>query len=673
MTVSVDNFFENMPSFKAHFDGTETIFSSSQQQSQDMEFPPTPFSPAFDGSLMGSDLFDTSCRQSLDAAFAKPQDMDFMSPRNAPPPPDLAAVTPTSSTTESSSSHSSRKVFKDQRVRSSGTEATNPNGNVRKGRSRSHSTEKKQQHQATGNTSPQKYSRHVSSSPHQNHRKSTRRLNSAGGDSNLSSSSHHRRRAGSANAAASRRNLLGTPSNLPGVYGGAAAETMRSPPSGARNRNAKNFQDGVAVKSPSTRASPQQPLNSSRHGARSRAMMSRRNLKLPTAEVFTPVPSTHKESLARSYSDNAVFAAPASGEEGSSSHHRRALLAASTKDTREKSSSRKTIHRSASEGTTQTIPPISTPMRSSRGFFQHSQKGFSPSKTTAVSPCSLSTSHRRRAVVSPSKSHNSPAPRSQSVERKAVSGGSPSVRGRSGSNTDDKRCSRNRSKSRERRVGRRGANNSPPSQPQRKTSSKPRLRSKSRERKRNVRHNTRVTSKEKEQAAHDPLSMLYATLDKVQAPEGSLRQNRSIVKTNHEEDEFFDVVDEDTDARFGESAMLTKEWTPEDLKQMVVRPTSSPQTKTRRRPPPSPSSSGFSPPHQHQHHYVMSQQAHKTKQQESKTRRSDIMRSIKDLLTSDQHKLKLELQQDGTKRLVMDLSDLDTVMGDFSVSAFQKS
>jgi hypothetical protein len=45
-------------------------------------------------------------------------------------------------------------------------------------------------------------------------------------------------------------------------------------------------------------------------------------------------------------------------------------------------------------------------------------------------------------------------------------------------------------------------------------------------------------------------------------------------------------------------------------------------------------------------------------QRESDDRRSDILRSLKDLLLADKHNLKLQIQPDGSKRLVMELGDL---------------
>lgn len=63
--------------------------------------------------------------------------------------------------------------------------------------------------------------------------------------------------------------------------------------------------------------------------------------------------------------------------------------------------------------------------------------------------------------------------------------------------------------------------------------------------------------------------------------------------------------------------------------------------------------------------YVLSNQAFKDKKEESKVRRSNIMKSLKDLLQFDAENLKVEVQKDGTKRLVVELSDLNTVMEEF--------
>ena len=62
----------------------------------------------------------------------------------------------------------------------------------------------------------------------------------------------------------------------------------------------------------------------------------------------------------------------------------------------------------------------------------------------------------------------------------------------------------------------------------------------------------------------------------------------------------------------------------------------------------------------------------KSQTQESKDRRSDVYRSLKDLLKADKKNLKVEIQADGTKRLVVDLSDLDTVFGGLSVPGIQR-
>jgi hypothetical protein len=72
--------------------------------------------------------------------------------------------------------------------------------------------------------------------------------------------------------------------------------------------------------------------------------------------------------------------------------------------------------------------------------------------------------------------------------------------------------------------------------------------------------------------------------------------------------------------------------------------------------------------------YIMSNQAFKDKKEESKARRSGIMKSLKDLLLedSDQDHLKLIVQPDGTKRLVVELSDLHSVMEDFSALQFKR-
>jgi hypothetical protein len=65
-------------------------------------------------------------------------------------------------------------------------------------------------------------------------------------------------------------------------------------------------------------------------------------------------------------------------------------------------------------------------------------------------------------------------------------------------------------------------------------------------------------------------------------------------------------------------------------------------------------------------HYAVSNQLTKEKKEESRVRRSNIMKSLKDFLQVDAENLKVEVLEDGTKRLVVDLSDLNTVMQDFA-------
>jgi hypothetical protein len=107
-----------------------------------------------------------------------------------------------------------------------------------------------------------------------------------------------------------------------------------------------------------------------------------------------------------------------------------------------------------------------------------------------------------------------------------------------------------------------------------------------------------------------------------------------------------------------ESAVLTREWTNRDVEEIVK---ATPVVLL-------PSEAGATPPANTDH---ITEPPFQDKEQESKIQRSDIMRSIKDLIKTDKQKLKLEMQPDGTKRLVMDLSDLDSVMADFSISDFQ--
>lgn len=107
-----------------------------------------------------------------------------------------------------------------------------------------------------------------------------------------------------------------------------------------------------------------------------------------------------------------------------------------------------------------------------------------------------------------------------------------------------------------------------------------------------------------------------------------------------------------------ESAVLTREWTNQDVEQIVKATPVLVLPSEAEAAPPANTDRITEPPCQ-------------DKGQESKIQRSHIMRSIKDLIKADKQNLKLEIQPDGTKRLVMDLSDLDSVMADFSVSDFQ--
>ena len=151
----------------------------------------------------------------------------------------------------------------------------------------------------------------------------------------------------------------------------------------------------------------------------------------------------------------------------------------------------------------------------------------------------------------------------------------------------------------------------------------------------------------------DPLLALYASPETtVQSPKAS----PGIVTTKGEEE-----VDGP-----GEAAVLTQElWSPQDMGHRTVgsplpRSQASPTTEKKVVSP-----SRLS---------VISPQipVQKSQTQESKDRRTDVYRSLKDLLKADKKNLKLEIQADGTKRLVMDLSDVDTVFGDFSVLGKQR-
>jgi hypothetical protein len=137
----------------------------------------------------------------------------------------------------------------------------------------------------------------------------------------------------------------------------------------------------------------------------------------------------------------------------------------------------------------------------------------------------------------------------------------------------------------------------------------------------------------------DPLLMLHATLEKMQ-PHSTAA-----------------VVDND---KFGEMP-LTRVWTNEDLEEFVKASHPSPKSQASALMGPS------SPPCN-----VMDADADANVHvQFSKEQRSRVLRSLKDLIKADKQNLKLEIQSDGTKRLVMDLSDLDTVMDDFPMSLLE--
>ena len=147
----------------------------------------------------------------------------------------------------------------------------------------------------------------------------------------------------------------------------------------------------------------------------------------------------------------------------------------------------------------------------------------------------------------------------------------------------------------------------------------------------------------------NPLLALYAAPEKVESP----KDNPVIVTTK---------AREEMDGSPGEPAMLAPELSQQEVghqhRSSPVPRKISPMTEQVM----TPSRLGVISPHL----------PGPSQTQESKDRRTDVYRSLKDLLKADKKNLKLEIQADGTKRLVMDLSDVDTVFGDFSVLGKQR-
>ena len=365
-------------------------------------------------------------------------------------------------------------------------------------------------------------------------------------------------------------------------------------------------------------------------------------------EIGTNASTSVRKTVTRSNSDQQGLVVGGDTDKDASQRHPKGLLAASPKDTKIQHSHKRILTRSTgSERDTllNTIP--TTPSRITAPPTPHARDG---------TPAAISTPFRSFRRGLPLGSQMSPPPtgnrngglgdpnhRGSASKLSDLTTASPRHRQISrGRRSGDGPRRNSRSKSRETRRGHRSTIAVDHRQPSR---SKSREASKRRHRK--IQKDLGMSKKD------DPLLALYASPETtVQSPKAS----PGIMTTKAEE-----KVDGP-----GEAAVLTQElWSPQDMGHRTVgsplpRSQASPTTEKK----------VVSPSRL----TVISPQipVQKSQTQESKDRRSDVYRSLKDLLKADKKNLKVEIQADGTKRLVVDLSDLDTVFGGLSVPGIQR-
>lgn len=428
----------------------------------------------------------------------------------------------------------------------------------------------------------------------------------------------------------SRRSNLLVSSELPGVYTshGNSPSSRRASGLGAR----------VVSDDEVDRPSPRKNAHNNHHHHHRRSSTratSRRNLMVPLAPDLT-IDSPHggasnRKVLDRSVSDNVEFLKSAAGTSN------RVLVAPSKLDTPTYNGSRKGVTRSSSESSSRPTP-------SRRDL---AQAALAAQKHQILSPSSKSMrriSHGRSK--SPSQSRRKKGSKCQSHEERNESHEAKSSAPHGRSRSDDTPThTSSRSKSRERRSedsSRRGrrTTGTGTSKEQRRSRSKSRDAS-------SRRHGLRSTAGARVNKStgiekDDALTLLYSVL-------GSNQTNQKLEQSGDTSDKPpVQLLQNDIQTQKSEEGAAPQ------LSPLNDRGSSS----SLRRPSPGVT---FSP----ESRYVLSNQAFKDKKEESKVRRSNIMKSLKDLLQFDAENLKVEVQKDGTKRLVVELSDLNTVMEEF--------
>jgi len=416
----------------------------------------------------------------------------------------------------------------------------------------------------------------------------------------------------------------------------AGADLVKSPRS---LRQTRKFQPTTPLATYSRAMSPMNVRPLSRVGSSnfmppSRPGMERCNSKTATRHDFAKFndagvinPSTPLRVVPRSCSVGGLF--PGSSE-GGGNPPSRPLLAASPKDT-----SRRNVGMPSSDRL------VTAPTGIPRSLLCPPNLGVTPSTPRTRSP-------PRGLPLAAQYS-----PKAGGFRKK--SGGSHNRRGSLGDNTDvsprRQEESRGRSNSRNHRTRNDGIKQGDIHEGSQEYEKAPRhsnhpdqRRSASRTRRNKISRSSagrsqKIPGHDNEKAG--ALSMLYSTSEKL--PAG--KANSAAEETDAEV------------AGLGYSTFLTQDWSSQDVEKVVltcpIAAESQPSSIAKKVMPPSTQE-------------IVSPKVCPTAARESKDRRSEALRSLKDLLRSDQNRLKVEVKPDGTKCLVMDMTDLDTVIGEMA-------